>query len=797
MIYYLKYPYLLASIIPILLFLIWFLWRDFTKHRSDAEKKVYRKERRKIRWFMLFSRTLISALIIIALASPFTLVKDIDEGDQSVRILVDNSDSFNLFNKEIVDQLTKDLNIHIPVSVATIAEETSSPIGDALLNNMLGNDNVLVITDGNSNAGRNLGDMIRFASTLNSTINTLSITPDKTDAVVSIDAPSTTIEDVDTQYFVDVFTTGNPSYKLTVTVDGAIVLQQDGQGDQSFELSDSFQQGFHQITATITLNDFFPQNNIFHSVLEVLPKPKVLYVHEGLSPVRTILNEFYTVDAMIDFPDQFDEYDLLVVDNQRLSFIKQNNDKLAEFIEDGKGLIVVGGDNSFEYAGYEDSLFETLLPVEVGQAERKEGGGVNVILVLDISVSTGEGISGEGSASIVDVEKALAIDLINNLRFDDTVGVIAFNTNSYTVAFPASKVDHGNLTDRIASLTDIGGTVIYRGISAARNMLSSVQGSKNIILISDGNTVMPAQAISEAALAAKDGAKVYAFGIGEGTDEALMQSIAAAGNGIYLHPDQSNTLNVLFGRQRPNITKSKELLIMNANHFITAGTQLNAEISGFNSVVPKPAASLLVATQDSNPVLTVWRYGLGRVAALTTGSQWMNTLTSPGNTQIITKMANWAIGDPNRNKEFAVYASNVRSGENTELVVRSNSKPSLSDLHFSQIDDRTYKALFIPGEPGFYDFFGTTIAVNYPSEYADIGLNPEFTSLIGLTGGKSFEPSDIEGMVNHIKTQSRRVRVKAQFYRWPFVIAAIALLLIEILIRRIRENRANRLNVSK
>ena len=54
--------------------------------------------------------------------------------------------------------------------------------------------------------------------------------------------------------------------------------------------------------------------------------------------------------------------------------------------------------------------------------------------------------------------------------------------------------------------------------------------------------------------------------------------------------------------------------MVNKNHYITADLDLNATITGFNDVTPKPGSQRLVAMADGKPVLTVWRYGLGRVA---------------------------------------------------------------------------------------------------------------------------------------------------------------------------------------
>ena len=52
--------------------------------------------------------------------------------------------------------------------------------------------------------------------------------------------------------------------------------------------------------------------------------------------------------------------------------------------------------------------------------------------------------------------------------------------------------------------------------------------------------------------------------------------------------------------------------MVNKNHYITSDLDINGTITGFNDVTPKPGAQKLVAMTDGKPVLTAWRYGLGR-----------------------------------------------------------------------------------------------------------------------------------------------------------------------------------------
>ena len=143
-------------------------------------------------------------------------------------------------------------------------------------------------------------------------------------------------------------------------------------------------------------------------------------------------------------------------------------------------LIVVGGINAFDSGDYKNSQFEQLLPVYVAQAGKKRG-DTSIVVVLDTSGSTSSSFLGDKA---VDVEKALAVDILKETALIHNVGVVAFKTESYEVA-PLKKLmeQEEDVLTKIASLRDFGGTKIYVGVMKALEMLSASGGSKNIILI--------------------------------------------------------------------------------------------------------------------------------------------------------------------------------------------------------------------------------------------------------------------------------------------------------------------------
>ena len=118
------------------------------------EQESYEKSKQRQRTIFFAIRSLIFALIIFAIASPFILEQKTVKGNPRITILVDNSSSFNLFESGLGDELADKLKGKIPVNLRSIAFGEKSAIGDGILNNIDKDENILVISAGNNNYGR-------------------------------------------------------------------------------------------------------------------------------------------------------------------------------------------------------------------------------------------------------------------------------------------------------------------------------------------------------------------------------------------------------------------------------------------------------------------------------------------------------------------------------------------------------------------------------------------------------------------------------------------------------------------
>lgn len=792
--YCLLYPIAFLLFIPLLILLIIFMKKTFVKFLTKPEKEDFIKRNKFLRILITISRSIILLLILIAIASPVTFREKTEKGDFSLTILADSSSSFQLFDHDIATKLKSEIEHDIPTTIRYIAYGNNSNIGDALLNNIQGNDNILLVSDGNSNYGKTLGDMMFFASYLNTTINTLDIEPKHTDCRVVIEAPQEVTLGNEFTYYVDVYQIGEKKqYHILVKVDESIVTDEDAAGEKSYELSDYLTQGYHNITARLAIDDYFSQNNIYYKTIRVLPKPDILYVTPREHKIEELLQRLYMVDIKYVLPYDLSPYSAVIIDDIPANELNNHFDVLSEYISNGNGLVVIGGNNAFDNGGYDNSLFETLLPVKVGVPGREQEGDVNIVLLIDISGTTTFTTSTTSGVSKISVQKAQAIEILKSLPLEYNVGVVAFDLFGHYVTNKVAPLgDQPTLNDTIARIKSdpSAGTEIGAGLQSTYYLLDGLPGSNNVILISDGITNNPDRAIGNVRRMATLGIKTYTVGIGEDTNRAFMQALALDGNGMYFEPSETQKLSLIFNGTEETPMQKNSLVILNAHHFITENLPLRASVSGFNQVVPKTSAMLLVSSYSSNPILTAWRFGLGRVAALTTNPEyWSSDMLSYENSQLLTRTINWAIGDPSRTKDFDIKLKDVNLGETAEIGVISKKPFASNELSFSKAGENYYKADYVTETTGLKRFFGAQMAVNYNMEYQNIGLNPELKDLVAVTGGKTFKLNETDELMDFIKSKSKRKVMDTVYYRWPFLLAVLLLFLLEVCIRRILENR--------
>ncbi len=795
-------PEALLLLIPAIIILALVVAKSFVAiDKKRLKDQAFIRSRRRYRILMFISRTLIFAMLFLALASPYGQVEKDIPGDLTITMLLDNSTSMELFDTGFVPTLQEELEKRLPVKTSHISAPLESNIGDGILNNLEKDKNILLISDGQTTAGTQLLDVLMFAASLNSSISAIDLAPARSDVSVSIKGPSKTIADVENSYKVSidqVLTEGEQrqAVRLLIAVDDDIIVDEVTNKEQ-YTFSQNFSDGYHRIVARIVPTspekDHFQQNDVFYKTTHVIPKPKILFVTEAHSALKKVLDDLYEVTQVRELPTKKKDlegyYAVVLNDLPRTSL--RDIDALSDFVIEGNGLIVVGGYNSFDNGGYKGTAFESVLPVQVGAGEMRKGES-NIVIVIDISGSfTEQGVS----TTALSTSKALAYHVIGNINEKNSVGVVAFDQWPYLVAdLQPLFVSKATTLDKIERLQGQGGqTDFAAGLKGAFNLLRGATGSKSVIFISDGYTwsdLVRQEAMDVVKAMKNYGIKMYTIGTGRNLDQNFLRRMTTAGGGIYFTADTSNRLSILFGEpEKKEVGSAFSLFVLDPYHFITEDLDIDAVLYGYNQVVPKANADLLITTDSGEPAVVTWRHGIGRVATLTVFSSGNNLgeLLDRDNSRLITRIINWAIADPERKNDFFVNVKDARVNKTAEIIVRTGRFPKVEGLDFSKIEKDTYRAYYVNDKTGFRSVLGAVYGVNYDREYQDIGFNPELGDLVASTNGKVFRHEQVDDIVEHVKSVSRRTVTERTSFINVFLVAALVLLVLEIVLRRVRE----------
>lgn len=736
---------------------------------------------RRSRRLLLASRLLVATLLVVAAAGPYTVTTRETAGDPQVTLLVDRSDSMETLRGVggLADRIEA---AGVPVSVASVGNGTVSRPGDGIAANLRENGSLVVVSDGHVTEGRGLATAAELAASLNATVSSVRLDAVRTERYVTLSGPAKASSGVENRFLARVggVETDEGPVDLTVTVDGEEVVSRtldDGSGPVEF--SYTFEDtGPHRVTARIGgpdgTGDRFAANDVARHTVRVVEQPRILYVSRGDYPLRDYLGDLYDVETAESVPADLDPYYAVVVQDLRAEDVGDVS-ALQEFVIDGNGLMVVGGRNSFENGGYEGSTFSSMLPVSVGEGGP---GTARIVLVVDVSGSTQEGMR---------VQKAIALDVLDQLGDENEVGVVAFNYQPYAVAEPRPLgTSREEVADRISRLRSGGATSIASGLRGAREMLD---GPGTVILISDGGDdsgEVPAVASDLGA----SGINVIAVGVGERTKESTLRTVAERSGGNFLRAGETDRLRILFGGPSRQY-EGEGLVIVDPNEFITAGVDLESDPGQANGVSVRRGANLLVASGSGDPAVATWRYGLGRVVTLTAYAPdgTLDGLLRRPDSLLVTKSANWAIGDPQRKRSGVAEAADTRVGEPTTVVYRGEERPTDAGVEFRKVGEERYEATVTPDEAGYHEVAGATYAADYPAEYGAFGQSTELSRLVRTTGGEQFGPGEATAIAAFATEQAIAVREVRDSWDWLALLLALLVFLLEVTVRRLQVYR--------
>ncbi len=809
----------------------------------------------------LFIHSLVIFLLILALAAPYSVEMSSPKTNQSrITIISDESASMDLLEKGVSKEVADELNTRVPVTVTTISGIHTS-LGDAIIQQASPENYVLVVSDGQSNSGTSVEEALSYCYKNNFPVSALIPKTTEEDLSVEIEGENEAVIDNEAFFKVNIrkATEDEMSYQVRITIDHQKVMEREITQTgriESIEFNHTFETlGPHTVKATlhpasisVKNLDYFENNNQYMKSVYVTPKPKVLLVtNEPDSPLASTMKEIYDVRVAGSF-GSLNSTDAVIIDNQAASTISDSEVRtLKDYIINGGGMVVVGGGSSFDYPAedtYKDTRFEELLPVTSEPSNWR--GGRNIVLMLDISPSSKDG-NGIGGKVLDDILSNTIVLLESDLLKDARVDVITFGSRGQDIT--GGFIDLSKESNRLwleAKIREInpstkGETSLERGLMTARTLLKEQENSSEaeIIIVSDGGIGNRAEGdlrFERAIQCAENlhegsGIDIHFVHIhtpnvdnlkvtskGQYYAELFMNKIGLSENYYRLDPGQrikvSFSENPEESEDREDEYSSGSIVVYDPKHFVTRNiSDVQHDIYGYNEVTPKPEANRLVITRLGKPIITVWRLGLGRVAAIATdngygnGVPWAASLYSGNDSLIITRTLNWAVADT-ESEGIQLEVPDLKMSQPGRILITTG-EAGVPELYFDKrpmeitsIGNNMYESYVTADTFGLHKISETPVeanlteelmsetsgvqnvswrpaAVNRPDEYTYIGENTLFRTAILENDGKIYSKGDVYSrIIEDASTSTKKKILTKVFYTKHFLAIAFLIYLL-------------------
>ncbi|HEX3773296.1 MAG TPA: VWA domain-containing protein [Polyangiaceae bacterium] len=387
-----------------------------------------------------------------------------------------------------------------------------------------------------------------------------------------------------------------------------------------------------EVTYALKLDDIsqdtFHDNNAFSVTVDVPGRPTVLYVEgqpQRASYLMSALNaQQFDVDvrAPSAFPAslrELERYDFVIVSDVPAEAFPLPAQELVEhYVRDlGGGFLFAGGESGYGLGGWAHSTIERLLPVRMDAEHRKEMPGVAMVLAIDRS--------GSMTGLPMEMAKAACKATLSTLQGDDLLEVIAFDSTPVVYVKMQPARYRSRIQNDIQRIQPGGGTEIFPSLDMAYRDLSVVQArKKHVILLTDGQA--PSQGIKDLVQAMlSESITVTTVGLGEGANQDLLRMIADTGGGRFHAVPDPNSLPKIFTRETELIAQQAAVedwfpVEQVAPADFLKGIAINAAplLHGYVATQLKPPpAQLVLQSERGDPILARWRAGLGWALAWT------------------------------------------------------------------------------------------------------------------------------------------------------------------------------------
>jgi uncharacterized membrane protein len=624
------------------------------------------------------------------------------------------------------------------------------------------------------------------------------------------------------------------------TVDGTLALTRNGQpvkvehvkvkpGSETFTFQTtpteggltSYQASF---TARDAGRDSYPADNHALAWVSVRAKAKVLVINGQAGGASRYLEEIIKrqgFDVVLRTPDTAPlpaGHKVVIFNNaEREGFSAGYLAAVERHVADGNSFVMLGADASFAPASYRQTPIQKILPVEPKEPPKRPEQNRAVVLVIDKS-----GSMRDDNRILYAKEAAKAV--ARQLKDIDLLGVVGFDDSPFVVVYLESMARLRGVVDaQIERLKPGGQTYFLPALLEAKRQLERTHASrKHLILLSDGVTRGSQGELIDLVGVMKNELKitVSAVAISNEADVRIMKRISQYGGGLFHHVVDPTSLpqivlEQLQDKSRDEPQDHKPLIpVPGPGSELLAGFGVRnypAVLGYMETELKRGAQSDVVIPRDDRraPLLASWRYGRGKAVALTTDleGRWSRNWIQWGNLQSFwAKILEWL--SPNDDLEIPAHEARVSFADNRSILDLSvyEDASANSQLRFSITSKGTksegslvklapghYQAVLPITAAGSYRIdltedrggrrisfppVGYSLAYDSTSELPRSEFNLRLLARMAEATGGAVNPDSAERITTTSLTKSY------QPVRQPLIILAVALLLLEITLRR-------------
>ena len=691
-----------------------------------------------------------------------------------------------------------------------------------------GQKRIILLSDGNENLGDGLA-ALRSALPMDVSMDVypMGSTAGGDLSIQRIELPSSVKEA--TQFEVQVFAQSDEAQSATLRLfindelvgEDSVDLEE---GKNLFTLNQDLPSaGFYTYEVQLVAQqDAVAQNNRAMGFVTVQGNPRVLLLSGAPEADQSLIQALRSAQLEIvtqrsnGLPEQLPElqsYDTIILSNVAAGDMSNAQLRLLQSaIRDfGVGLICIGGDQSFAAGGYRGTPLEESLPVDMELTSQKVlPNGALVMVMHGMEFNNGNQIA-----------RQVATGVMHTMAAQDELGIVLWDGTEKWLFELQQVEDKAWMGSQIMGMNQ-GDLPSFQNIMsmAFDGLKASTAQIKHIILFSDGDPGPPTQGLMDEMVANK--VTVSSILISGHAGPETMQWIAQNGNGRFYEVRDPNQLPQVFMKEAAVILKTAIIehpfqpeLTMNSEPVRGLGTDGFPILRGYVGSSAKPRAEVPLVSDQGDPILAHWQYGLGRTVAFTSDAtaKWAQDWVSwPQFQAFWSQLTRWSLRRMDRSNLSAdIHMDKGLGTLHVEAIDTNGQYRNFLDLRatvvspsgqslpvrLEQTSPGHYQSSFPAREVGAYTVqLGEYVedqltsaqvigsSINFSPEYENRQANLPFLSQLAQESqGQLIDPSDLE---DDPFDRNRKKTFRAED-GWPMLLmGAILLFPLDVGIRRIQ-----------